>query len=371
MNARERFLSTMRFEEIDRPFRWEAPAYWSETIVRWRREGLPESANYRNLLDSAVARHFGMDPLVWLPVEGGWTGTPFSPMFEVEVLEERGENIVVRDADGIVKLVKRESADSSMPAFIRFPVQNRADFDEVKWRLDPRSRERLPSNWQHLKAVLAGREYPLGMFVIGSFGHPRNLMGDEVLMCTMHDDPRLIHDIMAHWLEFYKGYVALVCEDVVPDFILIWEDMCYVNGPLISPAMFAEFMVPYLADLIAHAKALGIGVAIVDTDGDCRKLLPHFLSTGVDAFFPFEVQSGMDIVEIRKQYGKRFAMLGGLDKRALAVDEEAIRREVDAKVPFMLGSGGYVPGLDHSCPPNVPLHLFEYFVEYTRTKGAP
>jgi hypothetical protein len=63
-------------------------------------------------------------------------------------------------------------------------------------------------------------------------------------------------------------------------------------------------------------------------------------------------------------------MFGGLDKRALAEDEAAIRREVMDKVPFMLERGGYIPGLDHWTPPEVSLKNFMTFLEMVRGISA-
>ena len=109
---------------------------------------------------------------------------------------------------------------------------------------------------------------------------------------------------------------------------------------------------------------------MLDTDGDFRKMIPLYLEAGVNAFYPFEVQSDVDVLALRRQYPRAFAAIGGLDKRALPRGEAAIAREVDGKVPPMLESGGYVPMLDHSVPFDVPLRLFRYFVERVRGVAA-
>jgi uroporphyrinogen decarboxylase len=207
------------------------------------------------------------------------------------------------------------------------------------------------------------------MFVIGPFGHIRNLFGDEELMYVFFDDPQLVRDIMADWADFYQRFISMVCADVAPDFIMVWEDMCYRSGPLISPEFYREFMSPYLKPVMDTAKACGIPGIVVDNDGDCTKMLPLYLECGANAFYPFEVQAGMDIVEIRRQYGKRFTIIGGLDKNALAVGEAAVRAELDKKMPFMVQGGGYIPMLDHSVPTNVTLEMFRYYLKYARALG--
>jgi len=366
MNARERFTATIRFEKVDRAFRWEAPAVWPATIKRWHGEGLPKHITCTNITDSEIYDYFSMDTLRWLPFEGGWIGDPYYPMFAEEVLEDDGEHVTMRDRQGVIKKLKKDDPDTSMPQFLKSPVQSRKDYEEqVKWRLDYRSPGRFPENWDELKKEYSERDYPLGMFLIGPFGHLRNLMGAEGLMYMFSDDPGLLHEIMAHWRDFYKGFIDLVSKDVTADFVMIWEDMCYKSGPLVSPRMFRDFMASYLKEVITAAKSSGIEGIVVD--GDCLQMLPIYLDCGANAFYPFEVQAGMDIRQIREQYPKGFAIIGGLDKRALSVSEEAIRKEVDAKVPVTLRQGGFIPMLDHSVPTNVPLRLFRYFVDYVRS----
>ena len=41
----------------------------------------------------------------------------------------------------------------------------------------------------------------------------------------------------------------------------------------------------------------------MDTDGDCRKMIPIFLETGTDALMPFEVQAGMDVARVNCSHG--------------------------------------------------------------------
>ncbi len=367
MNARERFIATLKFQKTDRPFRWEAPAVWPATIKEWYKEGLPKNITCSNITDSEVYDYFKMDKLSWLPFEGGWIGDPYYPMFEKIILEDDGEHQVLMDTDGIMKKIKSDDPDTSMPQFLKFPVECREDYEKkILCRYDYTSKERFPSNWNELLVEYSQRDYPLGMFIIGPFGHFRNLMGDEGLMYMFNDDPDFVHTIMTNWKNFYLGFIKLVCKDVIPDFVMIWEDMCYRSGPLISPEFYKEFMSPYLKEVISLMKEKGIEGIIVDNDGDCNKMLPIYIDSGANAFYPFEVQSGMDIVKIRKQYGNKFAIIGGLDKKTLSISEAAIREEVDKKAPFLLSQGGFFPMLDHSVPTNITLKMFNYFLDYIR-----
>ncbi len=183
MNARERFTATLKFEKTDRPFRWETPGIWGATISRWKNEGLPDS-----VADGKVGAldFFGMDKLFWLPF-GTWTADPFCPYFEHEILEDDGTYVIEQGTDGIIKKNKKTNRETSMPQFLSFPVKTRKDYiDKIIWRYDYNTKERFPENWSDGVKKYAVRDYPIGMFVIGPFGHIRNLMGDEEMMYALY-----------------------------------------------------------------------------------------------------------------------------------------------------------------------------------------
>ena len=140
MNARERFLATMRFQPVDRPFRWETLGMWPETMDHWYAEGLPLALKQPGPGDTGALAHdeslrilvraFGIDRIEDLrhAAISGYTNSPFCPQFERQVIADEGEIRTVRDADGIVKREFRRNATSSMPQFVSYPVHRRADF---------------------------------------------------------------------------------------------------------------------------------------------------------------------------------------------------------------------------------------------------
>jgi uroporphyrinogen decarboxylase len=382
MNARDRFLATMRFEPVDRPFRWETLGMWPETLDRWYAEGLDPSfkqpwpgdrgAMIHDEYQRVLVHGFGLDRVDYLrhAVISGYTDSPFCPAFEREVLSEDEDTRTILDVDGIVKREIKGYSTSSMPQFVRHPVQTRGDCRQLLDRLDPDHPNRLSADWADQCALYRDRDFPIGLTVCGAFGHPRNLFGLEGLCVAYHEQPALVHEIMEHWADFYIRLASRVWADIQYDFILIWEDMAYKNGPLISPRFVREFMLPYYRRLIEHVRGLGCPCIMVDSDGDVTELAPLFISAGVNAMFPFEVQSGMDVRLFRRQYGKALAIIGGLDKRVLAEGRAAIDHELQARMRPMLDAGGYIPCLDHTAPPNVSLHNFRYFIERARTLAA-
>lgn len=374
MNARERFLATMRFEKIDRPPMWEF-GYWAGTVRRWYGEGLPKKTGVPEwLADGQSVRAEGAywdatrppdsDVHDYLGFDKGIRRLPLNihlcPQFEPRVLEEHEDWFLWRDEDGIVK--KDMKNKESLPHFVRGPVQNREDWERLKAeRLRPTIDGRLPADWPELVRELNQRDYPL---LIGGqqgfYGTPRYLLGEELVLTTFYDDPELMHDINNHLCEMWISIYSAVMKDVKPDVALIWEDMAYKTGPLISPALFREFLLPYYKRLTAFFKDNGVDIILVDCDGNIWKLLPLWIEGGVTGVYPFEVMAGMDVVEVRKAFPS-LQILGGIDKTQLALGKAEIDAELEAKLPFMLQHGGYIPFVDHVVPPDIPWENFVYY----------
>ena len=77
---------------------------------------------------------------------------------------------------------------------------------------------------------------------------------------------------------------------------------------------------------------------------------------------PMEPAAGMDVVELRRQYGQRLAMLGGIDKHVLRRSKDDIRRELEYKLQPLMQQGGMVFALDHRIPNGTPLENYRYYV---------
>src|SRR5512135_606718 len=111
--------------------------------------------------------------------------------------------------------------------------------------------------------------------------------------------------------------------------------MAYRSGPLISPRMFREFMLPPYRKVTSFLKEMGVKIALVDSDGNVEKLVPLFMESGITAVFPFEVQAGNDVASFRRKY-PRLQILGGIDKMKIALGKKEIDEELNSRVSPML-----------------------------------
>jgi len=186
------------------------------------------------------------------------------------------------------------------------------------------------------------------------------VMGAEEALLLMADDPALARDIMEYRTDFMMRVMERALREVRPEWIIFWEDMAYKTASLISPAMFREFMLPRYKRLAQFGRSFGVDVAFVDTDGYVDELIPLFLKAGIRGIYPMEVNAGMDVARLRRKYGRDLLLMGGIDKRALAVGPEAIEAELARCIPVAL-EGGYIATVDHSLPPDISYANFQYY----------
>jgi len=376
MNSRERFLACMRFEPFDRAPNWEM-GYWAGTLERWYQEGLPRHPQAPQGLafgaevkgegfpwrrseprDWSVHTYFNLDKGIE-KIDGEWG---IWPPFETKILWEDEENVKRQEPDGTIVLVRKDSG--SLPHPLEWPVKDRTSWEKLKAeRLKIDISGRLPENWEQQVAEYRERDWPLviGGPFLGVFSSLRTLLGFERLMYTFFDDPQLIRDILDHLTNLWLALFEQVLADTDVDYAYFWEDMSYKSGPMVSPRIFREFLLPVYQRITGFFREHGIDIILLDTDGNVWELIPLFLEGGITGLYPFEVRAGMDVAEVRAKY-PRLQMLGGIDKTALARGPEAIDKELERIAP-VIRTGGYVPGVDHYVPPDVP---WEHFVYYRR-----
>jgi len=350
MTSRERYRAVTHFEPADRLFRHEMRAF-PETVKRWQREGLP--------LDDSYPRIVEYDRFETAPVNVG-----LAYHWEYEVLEETADYVVYRDSrEGGIKKKFRHFVEPNMPQYIEFPLKDRASWErEFLPRLDPDSPCRIAQHWDSLVPQYAVRDFPLGIGAGSMFGWIRDWMGVEHVAVMLYDDPGFVQMMMDHLADLIVAVLERVVFDVDFDFAIMWEDMAYKTASLISPAHVRRMMLPNYRKVTDLLHRAGIDIVMLDSDGNVEELIPIWLEAGINYIYPMEVAAGMDVVKLRREYGRDLIMGGGMDKRILASTPEAIDAMIDEKRDLILG-GGYVPGCDHALPPDISWANFLHYRE--------
>jgi len=355
MNGRKRFRESLLYGKPDHLFDTEF-GYWDETRERWFDEGLP-----RTVVDHEAGHaHFGFEEWGEAPIHLG-----MHPEFERKVLEDLGGNkVLVQDTSGI-RYIEFKEGIQSIPQYHSFPVTDRDSFIQMQERYDSADPWRLPSHYEAWVESVKDRTEPLSIFSGSLYGWLRDWMGVENLSITFARDPDLICDMMDFLVDHFISVISKPLRDVRFDCSKWWEDMCYKHGPLISPAMFKEFMVPRYKRITSLLEENGVDIHILDCDGDVTLLIPGWLESGINVSYPLEVAGGSDPVVLREQYGKDLLLMGGVDKIPLIKGKDAIDAELERLKP-LVEEGGFIPHVDHRVPPDVSLENYRHYVRRKR-----
>ena len=365
MNQRERYVATLTFGTPDKiPFSPGGPR--ESTLARWYKEGLPEDANWFEFLCETIG--IGLEPTS--RSEGVGASFGLIPQYEEKVLEHKDGHYIVQDYKGNICEISdkfdvtylRSAKDFCTRRWIKCPVENRDDWEQMKARYDIDSPGRFREDFADRCAKLADREVPAGFGTHGPFWQMREWCGFEGLCIMMIDQPDLVADMAAFWTDFVMRMIDRILAHVTPDFAHYSEDMAYKAKAMISPAMCRQFLMPSWKAWSAKILAAGVPIIDMDSDGFIGELIPLWIESGINACDPIEVAALNDINEFRKQFGREMAYTGGVDKRCIAKGGKVIRDELKRIEP-VVKDGGFIPGCDHGVPSDIS---WGDYVDYCR-----
>jgi uroporphyrinogen decarboxylase len=334
MTSRDRFRLALSHQEPDRvPV---CDTTWPTTVERWHREGLPA--------DASPFDYFGYE----------WVGMGADISFQLpeQTIEETEEYRIVKDSFGATTRVFK--GRESVPELIAFPVTSLERWEEhrplLAWN---DTRVDWEGGLAHNRAMR-----DRGYFVTShtGFGYDRiqRFCGAPLTLMAMHDNPAWVLDMMETIADTVITSVAeMIAHGFEFDGAFIWNDIGYKNGPFFSPEAYLRFEFPSQKRMCDFFHSHDMPV-ILHTDGDIRKLIPHLIEAGIDCLQPIESKAGMDLVELKADWGDRMAFMGGINVMAMAdPDPRVIEREVSTKLPAAKRGGGYIYHSDHSVPDNV------------------
>jgi len=350
MTSRERILTTLRGGIPDRIGRFDSP--WSETLVRWRQEGLGESED--------IAQRFGFDLAVV-------SGLDLSFGFPVQIVEDCEEYLIQRDANGVLrKDMKRESGHT--PHWLDHTIKTRDDWERYRERLHWRADRVLPACRDQLAAARAKRLF-VALGGVEAYEAAWPVWGQVGIFTQMMDDPALVEEVFATYTDLIiSGAQHLL--DTGADFDGAWffGDLGYRNSQLFSPRLYEELLLPHHTRMCAFFAARGKPV-ILHSCGRIQELIPRFIRAGFAAIQPLEAKAGQDVRELKREYGKRIVFFGNIDVRKMSGTREELREELLSKLEAA-SDGGYIYHSDHSIPPTVSWENYCYLMDLLDEYGS-
>lgn len=369
-NARlktERVIAALEHREADR-----VPAgefFWTNFLRRARAElGVGD--------DFDPYRHWDLDMIVITPnMDPHITG--------IEVLKDDGQRKVVKTGFGAT--IERRST-YPMPNYVDFETKT---FDQVEALQfdDPNDRRRyfdriddqinsvgdelnlnLPSWSERINA------YTDDFCIFGGVCEPHEMiwriMGTENVLMKLAEEPERMAKFIERLGDFLVGIVEaqVAAAEGKLSGIYIWGDIAYDHGMFFSPKYWRDVYKPQLKRLCAAAHKAGLKT-IYHGCGNASEVFDDMIEAGVDAYNPLEAKAGLDVVDLKKRFGARWAFNGNIDVQVLETnDRDQIRREVLTKLNAAKG-GGFILQSDHSIPTNVDPQTYDYVIELVRQYG--
>ena len=350
MTSWERFKRMYEHREADRIPIIDEP--WSGTLRRWHREGMPEGMDWCD--------YFDVDKL-------GIINIDISPRMPEITLEETDRYYIRTSPWGVT--MKHFKEEDSTPEFLDFTITTQEAWDQAKkqmtleddripWEMFRQNYDKWRAEGRWIRAV-----FWFGFDVTHSW-----MMGTENTLIAMMEEPELVEDMFDTYLSRCETLFSRVWDAGYHfDEIFWYDDMGYKGTTFFSPNMYRSMLQPYHKRAVDWAHNRGI-YAQLHSCGDVMTLLPDIVATGVDALNPLEVKAGMDAFKIKKEYGDRLVLHGGINA-VLWNDKDAILEEIDRKVPVLKENGGFIFSSDHSIPNSVSLENMKAIVEEVKRVG--
>jgi len=220
-------------------------------------------------------------------------------------------------------------------------------------------------NWQEM-AVTFQQIHQRGKFILlhvygpheanwRKHGFEETLMDMLLQPDLMIDMSRAHVDLIIQTLERAKSY------GIIPDGLFMAEDLGVNTGPMFSPKAYRHILFPEHRRLGDYLHAQGIAY-IIHSDGDVRKLIPMLGEAGVQVLQPMEARAGLDVRELKREYGKELSFMGNISIEKMNAPRAELEEEVRSKLEVAMVDGGYIYHSDHSVPSSVSLSNYQYLM---------
>lgn len=327
---------------------------WPATQERWRREGMPENADFIEFFD--------LDRVI--------TGIHIdnSPQFPQTTIEETEAYRVYTTSWGAT--MKEWKHESTTPEFIDFTIVSPEAWADAKSRIT-RDLDRV--NWDVVRANYPrwreqGSWIQAGLWFGFDVTHSW-MVGTERVLMALVEEPEWMTDMFHTQLDTQLAILDAVSDMGYTFDSIFWpDDMGYKYHTFFSLNTYRELVKPVHQKAVNWAHAKGIK-AHLHSCGDINPLIPELIDIGVDALNPLEVKAGMNPVELKARFGDRLVLHGGINA-VLYDDLTALEAEMRTVIPAMKENGGYIFSTDHSVPSNVSLDEFRRVVALAKELGS-
>ena len=169
------------------------------------------------------------------------------------------------------------------------------------------------------------------------FSDMRDLLGYENALMTILTDKKHYNDLMKRVVEYNVALAALAVKRYGVQVVATTDDVATGRGPIIKPKVYAERIAPHFKEVIQGYQSLGL-IVIKHSDGDIRPYLDWWLEAGINCLDPIDPGGGLDMGEMKKEYGNRICLKGNIDCTGHLCD--GTPEQVDEEVRICIEKGG-------------------------------
>ena len=126
------------------------------------------------------------------------------------------------------------------------------------------------------------------------------------------------------------------------DGFALCSDYCFNTAPFFTPAMFEEFITPYLKRICDEYRSMGF-YTIKHTDGNIMPIAEQMVQCGPDALHSLDPQGGVSLAKMKHLYGDRVAFCGNVNCGLLQTGtEEEVVFDVRRSLKEGMDGWGYI-----------------------------
>lgn len=231
------------------------------------------------------------------------------------------------------------------------------------------SPDRFPEDWAETVRRLEKRDHIVCVWAFRGFFQALGVEDWQTLRQVMHaviKNPARVRERLEMYGDFCARMLEMTLHEVDPEFIYLSEPISDNKGPLISPAMFAEFVLPAFERIIAVARAHRCEQILVSTYGNTAPLFPLMINAGVTMLWISEAAEvpELDYRNLRRRYGPSIGLIGGIPLSILrAPSPEQMRRRLQEIVAPLMRTGCYIPLAGGRVREDIPWEVYKSYRE--------
>jgi uroporphyrinogen decarboxylase len=189
-----------------------------------------------------------------------------------------------------------------------------------------------PRLYSEARAFVASKGERAAAFITRAGIFPTLLsMGMEGFSIALYENRPLLETILDRYFEWSIEVAQRVCR-LGFDLYVTTDDMAHKTGPLFSPAVFHELVMPRYRKLAEKVSLPWV----MHSDGNIEPLLADLISLGIAGIHPLE-KGAVDIRQIKARYGQQLCLLGNVDLNILG---NGTVEETEAEVRGLIGDLG-------------------------------